>query len=191
MKWLMKTMLATVLAVLLFAQNSEAQLWRFRPYHFPDQTSGYLGATYVDSHWYSPEYWRYHALFEPEPAKQFYSGASYFPPEVADRSLRSISSTANLSNDRVLLRVVVPEADSEVWINEHLSQQTGTERNFISPLVNRGERRLYTVRASWTENGQDMTSQKKVWAVPGRWYTVDLTQPSVPSRTLRTQPLGQ
>src|SRR5262245_42515002 len=74
MKNLISSAIVAIAAIPSIPGTTHAQLWRFRPYQYPDQSFGYLGPIYQDSVWYSPEYWRYHSLFEPRPAAVFYSG---------------------------------------------------------------------------------------------------------------------
>jgi uncharacterized protein (TIGR03000 family) len=51
------------------------------------------------------------------------------------------------------IRVVVPY-NAEVWVEKEKTTQTGMERAFVLPPLAPGKTHVYSVRASWTENGR-------------------------------------
>ena len=102
------------------------------------------------------------------------------PPEVLLRTLRSVPSDypgASLrptpAGGAVTVVVRVP-ADAEVWFEGVKTKQTGTERRFVSPPVLPG-RYTYDIRATWKENGREVTRSRRVAVQAGGTYRVDLT----------------
>jgi uncharacterized protein (TIGR03000 family) len=71
----------------------------------------------------------------------------------------------NPNEARVL--VVVPP-DANVLIEGKETRQRGVERLFISPPLEQGHKYTYTIRATWTENGKEMSRDKTVNVEPGR-----------------------
>lgn len=59
------------------------------------------------------------------------------------------------------LGVHVP-ADAELWLEGNPTQQTGTFRRFVTPLLEPGERYEYELRARWQQEGKEMEQVKKV-----------------------------
>jgi uncharacterized protein (TIGR03000 family) len=62
---------------------------------------------------------------------------------------------------RASVAIRVP-ADAEVWFNGYRTTQTGTERTFTTPLLDKGEDYYYDVRARWTENGKSVVRERRV-----------------------------
>src|SRR5262245_62941266 len=50
------------------------------------------------------------------------------------------------------LRVLLPEADAELRIDGRPTQQTGTSRLFVTPLLPLGGTHTYTLTATWEPN---------------------------------------
>jgi len=73
--------------------------------------------------------------------------------------------------DRVRMRVIVPTPDTRPWLEGRLMDQTGMERLFYSPPLQPGEY-IYTMRASWTDNGREVTREKQLTVRPGQEQTV-------------------
>jgi uncharacterized protein (TIGR03000 family) len=84
----------------------------------------------------------------------------------------------------VLLNLQVP-ASAKVWIEGQETQVTGTSRSFVSPRLNPGQY-TYNVKAQWTENGKQVTRERKVQVRPNQTVRINLQQPS--PEELRTQP---
>jgi uncharacterized protein (TIGR03000 family) len=57
--------------------------------------------------------------------------------------------------------VEVP-ADAEVWIEGQKTQQAGTNREFISPALERNMVYEYRIRARWTEQGQQVEQTQRL-----------------------------
>jgi len=69
---------------------------------------------------------------------------------------------------RARLRVMVPAQDARLSINGTPMQQTGTSRVFESPALEAGRSYTYSLQATWTENGREVTKQQEVEVRPGQ-----------------------
>jgi uncharacterized protein (TIGR03000 family) len=87
------------------------------------------------------------------------------------------------SNDRLSLRILVPAADARVWVDNTLTDRQGTDRSFVSPQLTPGQQYSYTVRASWMENGREVTRQKVLSFTPGQQLTINFGDRNDPSIT--------
>ncbi len=73
----------------------------------------------------------------------------------------------------VNLRVYLP-ANAQLLIEGAKTQQTGEVRRFQSPPLAVGRTYVYTLRATWTEGGQEKVTERKVEVRPGQETVVDL-----------------
>jgi uncharacterized protein (TIGR03000 family) len=77
----------------------------------------------------------------------------------------------------VQVQVQVP-AEAKVWFNGSETTLTGPSRLFESPPVAPGGSYTYTIKASWMENGKEMTQTRQLDVRPGQRTRVDFTQPA-------------
>ncbi|HXG10474.1 MAG TPA: TIGR03000 domain-containing protein [Gemmataceae bacterium] len=75
----------------------------------------------------------------------------------------------------VRLKVMVP-ANAEVEIEGAKTKQTGPVRRFISPPVEVGKTYVYSIKATWTQDGKPVTVERTVRVKPGEEVEVDLTR---------------
>jgi uncharacterized protein (TIGR03000 family) len=68
--------------------------------------------------------------------------------------------------------VKVP-ADARVWFEDAPTTSTGPVREFSSPTLTPGERYSYDVRATWTENGHEVTQTQQVGVTAGASVELD------------------
>lgn len=87
-----------------------------------------------------------------------------------------------------MVRVEVPTADCKVWFDGTATQQQGHSRVFQSPPLDSGKTYSYTVKASWMDNGKEMTREKTVDVQPGQEATVVF---SADRETIPTPPTGK
>jgi uncharacterized protein (TIGR03000 family) len=81
--------------------------------------------------------------------------------------------------DQAPARIVVKvPADAQVTIGGQATAQTGPLRVYESPPLQVGKTYAYTVRATWTENGQARTAEREITVQAGRETVVDLTLPA-------------
>jgi uncharacterized protein (TIGR03000 family) len=114
-----------------------------------------------------------------------YSGvATYTTPA----TYQSFYSGPAANDTRAYVRVFVPSSTADVTIDGKETQQKGRERLFHSPPLEAGSY-TYTVRASWTENGQQVNREREVRVRPGEEsvvrFVVDDTDAQ---RELRARP---
>jgi uncharacterized protein (TIGR03000 family) len=65
------------------------------------------------------------------------------------------------ANQSAYVRLRVP-ADAEVWFEGQKTQQTGTDRLYVSPPLDRNRNYVYDVKVRWTENGQQVERDRKL-----------------------------
>jgi uncharacterized protein (TIGR03000 family) len=74
------------------------------------------------------------------------------------------------------ITLLVP-ADAQVFFDGHLTTQTGTERVYVTPPLERGSTFNYSIRARWTENGRPVEQTRRVPITAGARVRVDFTSP--------------
>lgn len=92
----------------------------------------------------------------------------------------SISGQPQMMQDssQVLLRVLC-QPNARISIEgQSVQQQPGMQRMYISPPLDRSQSYVYTVRASWEQNGQMMSRERRVQCTPGQQVTVSLMDDS-------------
>ena len=99
---------------------------------------------------------------------RFFSRRSYY------RGEQTGSSSAVASN-QVALDIRVPSS-AEVFVGGEKLNTTGTNRRFTSSGLVAGQTYEYKVKATWTEDGKQMSKEKTVSAMPGQRTTVDQTK---------------
>lgn len=132
--------------------------------------NGYNNAYYI------PSYDEYYPYYRQQNQQQQIPGEQVSPyPYSTDgfgRSLRGRMSwnvpevsgdgyAAGQRDNRARLNVRVP-VDAVVWFEGARTNSTGAERRFQSPELTPGEVYTYTIRARWTQNGQEMTQSRQV-----------------------------
>jgi len=149
-----------------------------RPY-YGNWSSGYPSYGYSYS---QPYYEGYSASYPVIPgAPATYSNA--------DQSYQT--GYNEVDNNRVWLQVRVPDANARVWIDDHATQQTGMDRQFISPAVERGKKYSYKVKATWVENGKEVSREKQVSVQAGQPNFVNFTNESGQVQTNQPAQEGQ
>jgi len=69
-------------------------------------------------------------------------------------------------------------ADARLWFHDMQTKSTGEARSFRSPPLAPGTQYAYTVRATWTENGREVTQTQQVGVTAGARITVDFPEKS-------------
>ena len=62
---------------------------------------------------------------------------------------------------------------ARLWFEDTQTTTTGAVREFASPPLTPGTQYTYTVRATWTENGRDVTQTQQVGVTAGARVAVD------------------
>jgi carbonic anhydrase len=71
------------------------------------------------------------------------------------------------------IRVLLPAADAKVSFNGVATTKTGTERLFASPALEPGKDYSYAVKATWNDNGKEVSLEKRVAIKGGEEVVVD------------------
>jgi uncharacterized protein (TIGR03000 family) len=79
---------------------------------------------------------------------------------------------------RAFIQVRVP-SNAEIWFDDDKTKQTGSVREFVSPVLDSDKRFVYNVRARWTAaNGQVVDQTRPVKVEAGRRSRVDFSTPA-------------
>src|SRR5262249_9914799 len=73
------------------------------------------------------------------------------------------------------IRLIVPEG-AKVWFGNSATTQTGRVRLFDSPPLTPGKDYTYDVKATWSEDGKEVTRTRRVDVRANASTTVDLTR---------------
>jgi uncharacterized protein (TIGR03000 family) len=102
-------------------------------------------------------------------------------PSYLDRSLATVPqaggyqsyypSAAGQADTSAHVTVTAPP-DTRLWFENTLTTSTGPVREFNSPPLTPGNRYSYEVKASWNENGQEVTQTQRVAVTPGAHVNV-------------------
>jgi uncharacterized protein (TIGR03000 family) len=190
---------AAALALVVFTTSAEAQWrggrgWRGGWYGGMGYGygSGYYGGYYGSYNrpyggWYSPYSGSNYSPY-------YYGGSGYsaipytgysYGPAMTNYAMTAGTYAANPqtqtyqsfysppSNDRLSLRILVPAPDARVLVDNTLTDRQGTDRYFVSPPLTPGQQYTYTIRASWMQNGREVTRQKVLTFTPGQQLTVN------------------
>jgi uncharacterized protein (TIGR03000 family) len=68
-------------------------------------------------------------------------------------------------------------AGARVWFGGAATTSTGPVRRFYSPPLESGSRYAYSIKASWNENGREVTQTQQVGAIPGAHVSVNFPAP--------------
>jgi len=82
--------------------------------------------------------------------------------------------TGNIPGNQVALDIRVPSS-AEVMVGGEKLSGSGTTRRFTSSGLTSGQTYEYKTKATWTENGKEMTKERTVQGRPGQRTMVDLT----------------
>lgn len=139
----------------------------------------YNNPGYGNWNYVNPSYGRWNS--QPYYGNNFYP-RTYYPSSTLTYSSEPVMRQSaylapELSSNQATMRVQVPNPNARVWFEDHLTQQTGTERIFQSPALEPGKSYTYTVKASWVdENGQELTKQKTVQVAAGQESVVNFRE---------------
>ena len=93
---------------------------------------------------------------------------SFYPPATAE------------PEPSAAITVTVP-AVARVWFGGTLTTSTGPIREFYSPPLTPGSKYTYAIRASWNENGQEVTQTQQVRVTAGAHANVSFPVPAKPT----------
>jgi uncharacterized protein (TIGR03000 family) len=108
------------------------------------------------------------------PAASYYSPPSPSVYNVADPNARGGAA----QQDPIAHVMVKVPADAEVWFGSGKTQQTGAQREFVSPALTPGKDYSYEVKARWTQDGKEVVQTRQIDVAAGAWKVVDFTKPA-------------
>ncbi|MBL8798717.1 MAG: TIGR03000 domain-containing protein [Planctomycetia bacterium] len=120
---------------------------------------------------YRPGYYNppnYFPTYPQYPQQQQGRSSYYYGP--------SVVLPAAPVNASVRLQVIVPE-NAQVWVDNHKTSSTGTNRYFDSPPLDPARVYSYTLKAEWQQDGKPMSAEKTVSVTAGSQPVVDFTKP--------------
>jgi uncharacterized protein (TIGR03000 family) len=160
--------------------------------------NGYAWGGYSPNYYSNPDY-TYGTYANVQPGTVIDSGLSNYQVQMTGEptgntvAMQSFYSGPATNAGSADLTVKVP-ADAQLWLNNMQSSQDGTERHFGFPALDSGDN-IFTLRATWNENGQTITRDRQVNMKAGANTTVDLTKatsdkgaPVNPSATDKDEP---
>ncbi len=96
------------------------------------------------------------------------SGAGYvtwgpdYVGAARDGVYRSFYQPPTEGVERAMIRILVPVPDARIWFDGTATERQGVERAFVSPALEGGADHTYSVRASWTQDGREVTREAEV-----------------------------
>jgi uncharacterized protein (TIGR03000 family) len=137
---------------------------------------GGYGPGYYSSYSYSPYYYDSGSYYDTYPyygdTSSYYSGS----PMYSDMSSSyGYGAPAQSQDNSARIRVIVPP-DAKVSFGDSPTQQTGPVRFFASPELTPGKDYSYDVKATWTQDGKEVTQTRHVDIRANAGFTVDFTR---------------
>ncbi len=103
---------------------------------------------------------------------------SFYPPDNENNQGYAEPSQAPATDpNAAAFRVRVPDANAEIWFQDHKTQQRGTVRQYESASLNPNQSYTFHLRAKWTQNGREMDQSRDVQVRSGQHVTVDFSAP--------------
>jgi uncharacterized protein (TIGR03000 family) len=96
-------------------------------------------------------------------------------PDMRRDGRRSFYSPAQTAN-QATIRVELADPNARVTFEDSTTTQMGRDRVFTSPPLDPSKSYTYTVRATWTEDGKEVTRIKDVKVQAGREAKVDFRE---------------
>ncbi len=123
----------------------------------------------------------YPSTYVPGPVRTY--PAATPPASPPDVSTAAEPAAATAADDRppagantAVIKLRLPAADAELWVEGEKVGGTGTVRQFMSPPLKPGEGYTVTLQARWSQDGQPMTETHKAEVYAGDRVTVDFGQ---------------
>lgn len=99
------------------------------------------------------------------------------------------SSNASLTADKTRLRVQVPTAETQIWVDQHLVQSSGTNRSIDMPYSTTSPQKV-TITAQWMKDGREVVRKKEVELRGGQEATIQFSDAEVVGEQIQTSPNG-
>lgn len=156
-------------------QNNPYVYWNIH-HHYPIAP---LYPSYYNYGYYNyPSYYPY-PVYVPTPVPVYPPGPDATinlppsnPPAPVDRTGPQVTAPPNAA----ALRVTMPTASALLYVDGVLTTSTGAQRGFVSPILQPGQEYRYTLKAVWTQDGQQQSAERSVLVSAGKTLTVDFTR---------------
>lgn len=151
--------------------------WGSAPYYYGG--TGYYSQSYYGDRGYYPGYGYSYApgYYQTTPNYAVNPPSYYYAAPSVQTSMtrvdQSYYSGPQAAQQSVILTVVVPTADAQVWFGDTATTQQGTQRLFQSPALEPGKNFSYTIKARWMDNGQVVDRERKLSVQAGQRVTVN------------------
>jgi uncharacterized protein (TIGR03000 family) len=126
--------------------------------------------------YYSPYVYWYGPRYGYDGGYGAYNGDGAYDDEYYQPKDSQPSSVPAEDGNKARIMVIVPDSEARLWVENVLTAQKGTERLFISPPLEPGERYHYTIRATWKENGREVSKEQKVTVRSGYGTVLNLME---------------
>lgn len=90
------------------------------------------------------------------------------------RPIRPVAK--QVQGSAIRIKIQVPTAEAQVWMDGYLTRQQGTERNFVSPLLPSGNVYGYHIRIRWIEDGDAVEIAHMIHCRAGQEISIDFTR---------------
>jgi uncharacterized protein (TIGR03000 family) len=156
-------------------------------YPLDDYTAGYYGGARYKEYY---AFGRGYALADfPGPVPDYAHGTwfryKYWP--YGSSKLPSVWTPAETGCASITVQV---PADAQVWLEGHLTQQSGTTRTFVSPALPPKQNFVYQVRVRWTGPKGVVEQKQKVEVQAGAQVHLQFPLPAATQSVAFTPPLA-
>jgi uncharacterized protein (TIGR03000 family) len=139
---------------------------------------GYYGGYYAPVGGYAADYYPPSYYSAPDVSYYVTPQAPQAPAGPAVYNLAEPGAGAPAAPQDPVAHVTVKvPADADVWFGQGKTQQTGTQREFVSPPLTPGKDFSYEVKARWMEDGKEVVQTRQVEVSAGAWKVIDFTKP--------------
>ena len=111
----------------------------------------------------------------------YYGGTTYYAPQYYVQPAPTVvnyppSATVETTENIARIEVRLPVADAQVWIEGRATTSRSLNRLYESPELTPGKSYSYTMKATWTQDGQPVTQERQVSVAAGQASVVDFTR---------------
>lgn len=135
------------------------------------------GYNYNQSGYYGPGYYGPNGYYQNGYYRSYPPGTTY-PQGTTITTTAPALAPAPTQQDRAVMNVRLP-ANARLFIGDNeAANQSGSNRQFVTPPLEAGHAYQYHMKAQWTENGQTVERTRDVSFQAGDRITVDFMQGS-------------
>ena len=113
------------------------------------------------------------------PAPYYTGSAAAYSVQTAPPMAPATEPATTRVDNTALIELRVP-TQAKVWFDGTLTTQTGANRRYVTPDLTPGYDHTYAVKATWTQDGKEVSQERKVIVQAGHHYFIDLTGEALP-----------